>query len=748
MENEEIDQAIQQQKEIEAAIELLKQRYKNPVILVDNLINKLLSLRVIRNENAQDLKTLIGASREVLYGIHGETRKLYQHSRGASTQIPKSNSLYEFIESRVRGLEAARDTNRENKNNFRPTAVNTKTHVTTVHTLCLVCNSNYQLIRCSKFLNMKVPERREKIMSSKLCFNCLQSGHFSKLCLNKRSCTICDTKHHHLLHEQVKGKPTFTNNINKQRMPILKNTTETEVAASYNIQKEKTVLLATAMVIKRTKKQLNPIRALLDQGSQSCIITEQLARSIRAPLTNYQTHVKGINGQITSVIAKCSLEIQSIHDKYKKFTPEKWSHIDGLQLADPWYAEPKEIQLLIGSDVLPEVFKEGLIKGNSDEYLKRFWELEEIPNADLRTVEERRCERHYDSTCTRDKTGRYIVRLPLKNDRETLGESRKMALKRFFSLEERLQKNPALKQEYVNFMQEYIKLGHMKEVNEKPKTKVYYLPHYAVIKEDSTTTKLRVVFDASAKTTSGQSLNSIMMTGPTLQKDLFILLLQWRMFKIVFTADIEKMYRLNTITYGTASAPYLAIKTLFKLAEHERINYPLACETLNEKFYVDDCLRGANTIKECKQIQEELILLLRKGGLNLRKWASNEPEMLTNIQIKVIEPGLEMQFNNEQAIKILGIKWSPKLDQFEFKINITSFSSKYTKRAILSDAGKLFDPFGWLSSVTIKAKIMIQKLWMLGISWDTEIPPNLQAQWEEFKSSENYHEKMDTTFRE
>ncbi|XP_037932581.1 uncharacterized protein LOC119667363 [Teleopsis dalmanni] len=554
-------------------------------------------------------------------------------------------------------------------------------------------------------------------------------------------------------------------------MPTLKNTTETEVAASYNIQKEKTVLLATAKVIIRTKKQVNPIRALLDQGSQSCIITEQLARSIRAPLTNYQTHVKGINGQTTSVIAKCLLEIQSIHDENKschieaivlpkitskmpnaEFTPGKWSHIDGLQLANPWYAEPKEIQLLIGSDVLPEVFKEGLIKGpdnspmaqntlfgwilsgpldvertitnkimlcsmaceNSDEYLKRFWELEEIPNADLRTVEERGCERHYDSTCTRDKTGRYIVRLPLKNDRETLGESRKMALKRFFSLEERFKKNPALKQEYVNFMQEYIKLGHMKEVNEKPKTKVYYLPHHAVIKEDSTTTKLRVVFDASAKTTSGQSLNSIMMTGPTLQKDLFILLLQLRMFKIVFTADIEKMYRqilihhddrdlqrilwrndqkkpikeykLNTITYGTASAPYLAIKTLFKLAEDERINYPLASETLNEKFYVDDCLGGANTIKECKQVQEELIQLLRKGGFNLRKWASNEPEMLTNIQIKDIEPGLEMQFNNDQAIKILGIKWCPKLDQFEFKINTTSFSSKCTKRAILSDA--------------------------------------------------------------
>ncbi|XP_037930819.1 uncharacterized protein LOC119665664 [Teleopsis dalmanni] len=300
-----------------ATVELLKQRYNNPAIRVDNLINKEV-LYGIRNLNVDTSSWDPLIIQILLPKLDGATRKLYQHIREASTQIPKLNSLYEFIESRVRRLEATRDTNRENKNNFRPTAVNTKRHVTTIHTLCLVCNGNHQLIRCSKFLNMKVPERCEKIMSAKLCFNCLQSVHFIKLCLNKKICTICDKKHHHLTHEQVKGKPTFTNNINKQRMPTLKNATETEVAASYNIQKENIVLLATAMVIIRTKKQLNPIRALLDQGSQSCII-EQLARSISTPLTNYQTQVKGINEQTTSVIAKCSLEIQSIHDKNKSY---------------------------------------------------------------------------------------------------------------------------------------------------------------------------------------------------------------------------------------------------------------------------------------------------------------------------------------------------------------------------------------------------------------------------------------------
>uniref|UniRef100_W8AT37 Reverse transcriptase domain-containing protein n=1 Tax=Ceratitis capitata TaxID=7213 RepID=W8AT37_CERCA len=154
--------------------------------------------------------------------------------------------------------------------------------------------------------------------------------------------------------------------------------------------------------------------------------------------------------------------------------------------------------------------------------------------------------------------------------------------------------NVNLKNEYVKFIDEYQKLGHMVRVFNEQDCK-YYLPHQAVIREGSTTTKLRVVFDASAKTSNGRSLNDVMYTGPKLQRDIFDIILKWRLWKFVVTADVEKMFRqikvhkedqqyqnilwrndskkpltvfrLNTVTYGTASAPFLAVRSLFKIAE-------------------------------------------------------------------------------------------------------------------------------------------------------------------------------------
>lgn len=158
--------------------------------------------------------------------------------------------------------------------------------------------------------------------------------------------------------------------------------------------------------------------------------------------------------------------------------------------------------------------------------------------------------------------------------------------------------------QYIKFMQEYEMLGHMQKIDvnivSNPK---YFIPHHCVLKPDSTTTKLRVVFDASAKTSSGHSLNDLMYTGPTVQSELFSILLRFRLPKFVFTTDIEKMYRqilihpddqkyqliiwredpshpvsyykLNTVTYGTRAAPYLATKCLQKIADDNLDRYPL-----------------------------------------------------------------------------------------------------------------------------------------------------------------------------
>jgi len=120
-----------------------------------------------------------------------------------------------------------------------------------------------------------------------------------------------------------------------------------------------------------------------------------------------------------------------------------------------------------------------------------------------------------------------------------------MARRRFFSLEKRLSQNEDLNNQYVEFLNEYETLGHMTHIENLPAihTECYYMPHHAVLRSSSVTTKLRVVFDASAKSNNGISLNDTLMNGGVVQDDLVSIVLRFRLHEYVMTADIEKMYR-------------------------------------------------------------------------------------------------------------------------------------------------------------------------------------------------------------
>lgn len=143
-----------------------------------------------------------------------------------------------------------------------------------------------------------------------------------------------------------------------------------------------------------------------------------------------------------------------------------------------------------------------------DEQMRYFWEMDSAPAvADRQTA----IDAYFNSTTTRDSQGRYTVRLPRKEDvYGTLGASRGMAIARLINQEKALNKNPHLANEYRKFLSEYEQMGHMTRLPpfSGPEGGAYYLPHHAVVKASSTTTKVRVVFNASAKTHTGLSLKS------------------------------------------------------------------------------------------------------------------------------------------------------------------------------------------------------------------------------------------------
>ena len=119
-----------------------------------------------------------------------------------------------------------------------------------------------------------------------------------------------------------------------------------------------------------------------------------------------------------------------------------------------------------------------------------------------------------------------------------------MAFKRFQSLETKLSRNPALKTQYFECFKDYLDKNHMTlSEDEESEERSYYLPHHAVLKKDSLTTKTRVVFDASCNSSTGVSLNDTLMVGPTIQDDMFSTFTQFRTLLYALTADIAQMYR-------------------------------------------------------------------------------------------------------------------------------------------------------------------------------------------------------------
>ncbi|XP_015375590.1 PREDICTED: uncharacterized protein LOC107170085 [Diuraphis noxia] len=159
----------------------------------------------------------------------------------------------------------------------------------------------------------------------------------------------------------------------------------------------------------------------------------------------------------------------------------------------------------------------------------------------LRILEEKEVVSHFQKTATRNDDGRFVLQLPIKANANKLEDSVTMATSRFMSVERRIQKDPYLHTEYIKFMQEYLEMGHIQEVCSELSIPLnaYYLPHRAVQKTSSLTKKVRVIFYASARSSSGISLNDILMRGPSVQEELFEILIRFRRHQHVITSDIE-----------------------------------------------------------------------------------------------------------------------------------------------------------------------------------------------------------------
>ena len=580
-------------------------------------------------------------------------------------------------------------------------------------------------------------------------------------------------------------------------------------------------LLPTAIAnVEDIHGNLHPCRILLDSGSMGNIISEKFVRQLQLSRSKANVIVSGIASNTCSRW-KTTIHLSSRFDATKQipidvcildrlttlpnhtFQKPDLPAFSNLDLADPNFNISSPIDVIINAGLVFSILQVGNItdlessitaqntifgwvmagnvynnKSNRvqvfncknvcfdiDKTLQLFWQTEEVPKSSKLTSMEIKCEEIYASTVRRNASGRYIVTLPLDNIQAQLGNSLNAAKSRLLAIERKLEANPLIKEDYHSFMSQYLSLGHMERIPDREVTiekEHCYLPHHFVLKMDSLSTKLRVVFDGSCKTTSGISLNNKLLVGPKTQDDLQTIILRFRTHNIVFCADIEKMYRqilvepeqrnyqrivwrdnptseiehfrLTTVTYGTASAPFLATKTLKQLSDDGKHTHPIASPIIASDFYVDDLLTGAQTVDDAITLKEEIVALLSSGGFELRKFASNSKEFLNCIADEHKSSSISIPTDHSSSVKVLGIHWHPENDCFKYKVQLEQ-GSILTKRQFLSEASKIFDPFGWLSPIIISIKNLFQGLWLLNLSWDDKLPQNITTQWNNIKNN-------------
>ena len=671
---------------------------------------------------------------------------------------------------------------------------------------CKLCPGEKHLLYfCPKWTSFSLVQKTSHIGSHKLCSNCLGPGHTTVECRSLYRCRECRQKHHSSIH-QPQSPPVNSISSSQQVPDALLTTAEVLLHGPNGEALQARALIDSgaglSLITNRVAQQLNlplePARLQLTvaQGKVTKPLKHVTNLQI-SPLHDRTLKMPCLPAVADTVTATIpSQPISSVTDM---------PHLLGLQLADTTYNVPGTIDILLGADMASLIISPNDLprRGSTTEPIAQStifgWTLsgpvpgftrpsgsataycqlptvqaeptppqeptlESLLNAILQEDEgpkveedikrDEEVERHYLNNLkySADEQ-RYEVALPKKQNISSLGESRPQAVARFIQTTRSAHRKRIHKQ-FQEGIQSYLTLGHAEEVppEDKPPALAFWLPMHSVIKLSSTSTKLRVVFDGSAATTSGLSLNQALHVGPTIQATLSETLIKFRSYNIALNADISKMYReirlcpadkdlhrfvwredpaaplkdyrMTRVTFGVSASPFLAVRTLQQTAVDHGEDYPRATQHILESFYVDDFLGGADNPEEAIQLFHQLRAVLKKGGFDLRKWRSSSAAVLDHIPNNLQEHDpvkTSTAIHSTTHSKALGLHWDSANDVMSPAISTATITSP-TKRGLVSAIFKTYDVLGWMSPTTLQMKILIQGLWKSGKGWDDAAP--------------------------
>lgn len=688
--------------------------------------------------------------------------------------------------------------------NGRPTAAALQTTSQDGTDACQVCGGPHKPWRCSKLEQAEQQERERLIKVSGLCFICLRRGHRSATC--KFVCKRCDGRHkafqcpaHQTVTVSHNDNVACINSTMFQHSNVNLNGSSADSGGSSSC-----TVLQTARVWVRGPRDAVQATILFDSGSDtSYVSTNLLKRTGLEMVATRNSSFASFGGQRSErsdrgvfrlPLGKSklggpdhtveALEVPVICAALQRPAVSRGfiSSLSRYELADQHSSGTLKIDLLIGLDFYWQLLDGPVVRlpegpvlhGSAFGYVlsgkcvaksvacvsmqllnlvdlpeslvKGFWDLDSIgvcpeqeEGAELKKFEE----------SVRFVDGRYEVGLLWKNEHPPLVNNRKQAEVRLQSLQRRLKRDADLETGYAEALAEMEEADVITEVKADGNAMhTFYLPHHPVVKTSSTSTKIRPVFDASAKGPTGVALNDCLESGPALNPNLVEVVLRWRRWSIGFSSDLKKAFlqvslreqdrdahrfliqgeegiremRFNRVTFGVNCSPFLLNATV----RHHLSCYDQTAPAVRElkaNLYVDDWLSGADSQSEVQDLFEAGRAIMDEAGMQLSKWTCSNNKVSSYMSAQ----GVTLM-NDSGLCRVLGVRWLPEEDVLVFDRAPIVPHLVITKRVLLSIIARLFDPVGFVGPVIMTAKILFQRLWCLGLEWDENVPEDIQDQ--------------------
>ncbi|XP_071127721.1 uncharacterized protein [Mytilus edulis] len=468
-------------------------------------------------------------------------------------------------------------------------------------------------------------------------------------------------------------------------------------------------------------------------------------------------------------------------------------HLRGLKLAHPVSDDDMfEIEILIGADYYWSIVGDDIIRGEGptavesklgyllsgptmtstcttsrssilnvivshkteELNLEKFWEIESLGVEDKTgNTENDEFQKMYEETAISFNNNRYIAKLPWKAEHPPLPTNKAVAFRRTESVIKRLQKEPKLLLKYGEIIDEQEKRGFIERVDNEEinqNIKLHYIPHHPV-KKDSVTTPIRIVYDCSCKQTpDSASLNDCLLNVPPKLNEVTAILLRFRLNKYAVSTDIEKAflnvgldiedrdvtrffwlskptdpnsdlttYRFKSVLFGATCSPFILNAVLSKHLNNHPVDFT---DKLTKDLYVDNIVSSFESEEELLKYFKLVRSLFADGGFNLRSWASNS-------QLLQVLARTENVMDKDQLVKILGLRWDTASDTLGFVTPNLDTSELITKREVLRQSSRIYDPLGILSPITVRSKMLMQNIWEKNFNWDELLPDSTITEW-------------------